>query len=860
MDASNCYDSIAHAIASLVFQSFGVPIEGVEAMLESIQDMKYFLRTAYGDSRSCRNSKIEVKYQGLCQGNGAAPAGWAVISITILRAHKSKGHGATFLCPISQLKSKLAAVLFVDDTDVVHINMEARESVHTTHEKMQLSVLNWGDLLIGSGGAYNPKKCFYYLMSFDFDRNGKWFYAANEDNEEFDMVVPMPDGEECRIDHLSVGTSKETLGVWTAPNGNPQGAIVAMREKAQEWVDKAREGSLRKRDVWFLLDCQFWPRVGYGLSVCTAEHKLLESCLKKQYWQLIPLGGVIRTAPASVRQLSKGFFGVGCPHVGIECLIGQVQKLLMHFGCASNVGMKMRVSLEQLIVEVGVSNQPLQENFERFRSRVTWCWLVSLWEKCTKYGVKVTFNDCGLKLPRERDKWLRSEFERIGCTGSVLDRLERVRCHQQVVFLSEVVGISGRSLDERYLRPRPEGETWSSLKFPIEKPPAKDFRLWATVLRQLVPAGGLRTHLGRFLHQGYKQWEWRIDVPQKVLFRYHGGAMDVYEPSNSTARRWKRVEESTEPQLLGKPCSVQEMSRNLVRVQMVASDPDVEIFPETLFEVLKEWKHTWMWKSLKLVGEEDWIFTAIREGTLIAVTDGSYIRELFPNVCSCAFVLECTQGRGRILGSFPEQSRAANAYRGELLGLLAIHLILLAVNKVHPNLPGSAIIYSDCLGALTKVTTLPANRLPSGCKHSDILKTILVNCSDLSFDVEYRHVEAHQDDKLEYHTLPRHSQLNCCMDTNAKNVLWGMEGEEFAPQELFPLEPVAVFVGKEKITSGSEDNIRFWCHLKLARQVMAEEKVGVMQPDEFDEVAWRQVYDAQHDRCHGCSRCGGASR
>ena len=94
IDASNCYDSIAHAIASLVFQAFGVPEEAIESMLTAIEEMKYFLRTAYGDSKNCAGSKIEVKFQGLCQGNGAAPAGWAVISITFLMAHKEKGHGA----------------------------------------------------------------------------------------------------------------------------------------------------------------------------------------------------------------------------------------------------------------------------------------------------------------------------------------------------------------------------------------------------------------------------------------------------------------------------------------------------------------------------------------------------------------------------------------------------------------------------------------------------------------------------------------------------------------------------------------------------------------------------------------------
>ena len=43
--ADNCYDRIAHAIASLVFQVFGVPLSASESMLTTIQEMKFLLRT-----------------------------------------------------------------------------------------------------------------------------------------------------------------------------------------------------------------------------------------------------------------------------------------------------------------------------------------------------------------------------------------------------------------------------------------------------------------------------------------------------------------------------------------------------------------------------------------------------------------------------------------------------------------------------------------------------------------------------------------------------------------------------------------------------------------------------------------------
>jgi hypothetical protein len=94
---------------------------------------------------------------------------------------------------------------------------------------------------------------------------------------------------------------------------------------------------------------------------------------------------------------------------------------------------------------------------------------------------------------------------------------------------------------------------------------------------------------------------------------------------------------------------------------------------------------------------------AIRENTLVAVTDGSYMRELYPTMKSCAFILECTQRCGCLTGAFLEQTIAACSYRGELLGLMAIHLILLRVNRIDPTLTGLVHIYSDCLGALKKI-------------------------------------------------------------------------------------------------------------------------------------------------------------
>ncbi len=114
-----------------------------------------------------------------------------------------------------------------------------------------------------------------------------------------------------------------------------------------------------------------------------------------------------------------------------------------------------------------------------------------------------------------------------------------------------------------------------------------------------------------------------------------------------------------------------------------------------------------------MTGGVTWISKLITNSTLVAVTDGSYIQELFPNLGSAVFVLKCSVGCGKIVGSFSELLLVANTYRGELLGLMAIHLILLSINKLHCDLVGSVEIVSDCLGALKRVTYLPPYRIPS---------------------------------------------------------------------------------------------------------------------------------------------------
>ncbi len=142
VDADNCYDRIAHPIASLVFQSMGIPTLATTSMLSTIQDMKFYLRTGFGDSKEFARSMGGIKSPGLCQENRAASAGWTTPNITMIKAHKQKDHGVHLINPISKGGLHIVGTIFVNNTELEQFNMRQNKSAEEAHERFQESITN----------------------------------------------------------------------------------------------------------------------------------------------------------------------------------------------------------------------------------------------------------------------------------------------------------------------------------------------------------------------------------------------------------------------------------------------------------------------------------------------------------------------------------------------------------------------------------------------------------------------------------------------------------------------------------------------------------------------------------------------
>jgi hypothetical protein len=139
--------------------------------------------------------------------------------------------------------------------------------------------------------------------------------------------------------------------------------------------------------MWFSVDHQLWPLVWYGLCCSMATLPELEMVLLSFYGKMLPLGGIVSKANRGIPQLDRRFYVAGFPHPVVEAMADQANKLLMHYGCHTALGMELQTSLELLVVNLGLLFQPFPVNYKQYGGWVTTSWLKWVWEKVDYYRI-----------------------------------------------------------------------------------------------------------------------------------------------------------------------------------------------------------------------------------------------------------------------------------------------------------------------------------------------------------------------------------------------------------------------------------------------------------------------------------------
>ncbi len=98
VDLANCYDDVAHPIASISLQNFKVCKVMVAIILYVLETMTWYLKTAFSQSKISFGGSALDSSMGLSQGNGAPPPGFLAVCTLMINVYRNLGHGVTFIC------------------------------------------------------------------------------------------------------------------------------------------------------------------------------------------------------------------------------------------------------------------------------------------------------------------------------------------------------------------------------------------------------------------------------------------------------------------------------------------------------------------------------------------------------------------------------------------------------------------------------------------------------------------------------------------------------------------------------------------------------------------------------------------
>ena len=846
VDLGNCYDAVAHPLASIALQAFMVPLAMVTMSLAVLQTMQFFLRTGYGVSETGYGGTAADPTFGLGQGNGMAPSGFQTVSTLMTRAYNRLGHSARLTGVWSGIVFVIAAIIYVDDTDLLLVASSRQQSLTEFFHQAQSAVMDWGLITQATGGYLKPTKCFWYLMAWRWQQ-GRPILRRAKHLPKFRMVVPQKDGSVSVIPLKDVEEVQETLGVWSCPAGEFGVHVTKKLAEGARWADRLRSNRCPPADGWMGFRHALIPKLTYGFSAITPDPSELEEGFQELYFKLLSPLRVNCRISKFFRMAPKRYFGLGMPNPGILMLSHKLQLLHTQFNMPTSTGQMLRQSWEVFQMEVGLSSNILCEDYSRLGNLATGGWWKQLWCLCHKFRVRISF---GLKflipLLRVGDRSLMDVIcETDLYSPSDREIINRVRKFLGVHSLADVVLCDGRTIDPVVLGRRP---LVSSREFSVEHPTPSDFRLFRQAVINLSSQSfTLRTTLGPYVATPHRSSIWFASPCRRFLYK---------ASSESSYTQFRRL--SSRPTRhgtrYGSPVSLSGQcpreyyasvtvadSGGLVTLHSTAAAYVPSPIRRSFWQRLRALPNQSLWKSLCIDGDGTWIYDGIMRGTLILMSDGSYNDRLATDVCSCAAIIRCkaTGHTASVTWVEKTNNHSATNYRGEILGGIALQLLLqVALDGKYVSSLCRVRIGCDNKGVVHHGNH-PYRPLGSSQKQADLLRYYKQLAGESRAKCVMYHVFGHLDDLLEEHERTDEENVNVECDHLAEAALAeGVSSLSFI-DSIFPNEDIVAMVDDQKITGLASDQIaRHWGH-GVAREHFVSK--GIIPADLFDSVYWDGV-------------------
>ncbi len=805
-DAKSCYDRILHSIASICMRRVGVPQEICTMMLGTLAKVEHHIRTTYGDSTTAY-SCIEIPFQGIYQGNGAGPGIWLLVSIPIINMLKTAGFGFQVRTVISESEFSFVCYTFVDDSDVVHSTREDildETSEQLVHE-MQEVVNTWEGGLRASGGALEPTKSYWFLIRFVFENN-RWRDARIDETPGSLTIRDIPGTGRVDLQRLEVHEARETLGVFIAMNGDQKAQAHALWEKANLWAERLRVGRFSQAEAWFSLQFCVMKSLEYPLMATSLSESQCKKIMHPILSAVLPAIGINSRLAHKVAHGPKLYQGLGILDLWTVQGILKLWVTLQHGDAPTITGHQLRASMELHTIELGLSGQLTQQDYQIFGHLATKSWLKHLWQFCTLSNIQLTTTTPQLELAREHDAFLMEKFAAYGYRKRQLFDLNLCRLWCHAIRISDISTGDGRRIHPAIWHGNPTAFAGTEYRWPKHGRPTKQlWNLWQSALRHCYLTTDtaqqiLRTSLGPWTTPLPPRWHWFYSpYTDRVYQQNDDQTCQMYSVLPNRRRlRNPKYTLNENPTTLPNDAERTTITQHNNFVWCHGSQPSTYEPPtHDCLEARIHDNDQWAIRSFSCPDNGTAIARAIIQGNAVAVCDGSFKEEFG----TAGFVFQ--QGNTndlRITGAHvtPGHSDEINPYRSELGGILAVVIVAEALVLFHDIREGTIEVGCDCESGITTVFEHEYDTPKQ--PHNDIIHELRQKIANSRLTWKCRHIKGHQDKHVPYHLLDMWGQLNVEMDSLAK-AYWNETSNSVLP--FYPLSSYgwSLWIGPRKLSS-----------------------------------------------------------
>ena len=329
-------------------------------------------------------------------------------------------------------------------------------------------------------------------------------------------------------------SSSRDVRSFLSPNGSNDRQVEEYIKKTTHLGELVRMGHLDSKDSWTALTSVALKSIEYGLPALT----MTEGQCTKIMWPLLkgylPKSGINHHFPRDVLYGQVDQFRVGLKNIYLTQCISHVVNIVHHCWHQSITGHLIQQSLELLRLELGITGNFLNFNYDVYKPVILMeSWVQFVWKFMSEYDIKLEFDIPTPELCRTNDQVIMESVINLNvATPSELNQVNQCRLYLRAWSLADICTADGAFLRKDLMNGHQDKSTSQPLLWPEwGKPKRAAWTTWRQIISLVFTNGNslrLKQPLQAWINFNFETWKWFLSEDQKKLYHHNDGQWQMH--------------------------------------------------------------------------------------------------------------------------------------------------------------------------------------------------------------------------------------------------------------------------------------------------------------------------------------------